>query len=160
MTTMTLTVTYDDGLTISFDSADFDSLTKRFQSLAEVSALATLNAAGLGAAIVPDSRQQGPAAADPWGQPPGAQRPAQTQREAPRQAAPPPQQDGNVVTVQTPNGLQVWTLNPGNAPWCGCGEPSALVHGTTKQGKPYNAYRCAKGAGADWRGKCDYNEWV
>jgi hypothetical protein len=161
MTVLTLKVRFDDGLAIEFDAADWDEMTSRWDELSDVRTLATLTAGGLGPSIVPDVNQS-TAPPDPWGQPPaapqnGAQRPPSTFRPASPPAAP---QTPQQLTVQTPNGLQVWTLAPNGAPSCLCGEPAALVHGTKKNGGPYNAYRCAKGAGQNWRAKCDFNQWA
>jgi len=67
---------------------------------------------------------------------------------------------GSVLTVKGPNGMQTWTLNPPNGPMCDCNEPAALVHGPKAKGGFFDAYRCAKGAGDDWRNKCSFNKWT
>lgn len=160
---LTLRTTYDDGTTIEFEAPDWDTLTSRWQELADVRTLVTLTAGGLGPEIVPDVRQPQNMPADPWGQPPasqnGAQSPGGTFRTAATATRAAPVQE-STITVQTPNGLQVWTLAPNGAPSCKCGEPAALVHGTNRNGGAYNAYRCAKGAGDNWRTKCDFNQWA
>jgi hypothetical protein len=65
-----------------------------------------------------------------------------------------------VLNVKGPNGMQTWTLNPPGGPNCDCDEPAALVHGPKAKGGFFNAYRCAKGSGDDWRNKCGFNKWT
>lgn len=84
---------------------------------------------------------------DPWGG--GGQ-----------QDQPPPQQNQqqpNGTTIQGKNGPIQVTFNAG--PQCGCGLQSALYTGFSN-GKQWRAYRCAKGAGDDWRGKCSFQQWA
>lgn len=66
----------------------------------------------------------------------------------------------NVLTIKGPNGMQTWTLNPPGGPECDCGEPAALIHAPKAKGGFYDAYRCAKGAGDNWRDKCGFNKWT
>jgi hypothetical protein len=160
MTELTLKVRYDDGLSIEYVAADFDELTARWRDLVDVRTLATMTAGGLGPQVVPDRTQPHAMPSDPWGQPPARQEAPQRPPSTFRRPEPPAPPQASTVTVQTPNGLQVWTLAPDGAPSCLCGETSALVHGTNKNGGPYNAYRCAKGSGDQWRTKCDFNKWA
>lgn len=66
----------------------------------------------------------------------------------------------SVLNVKGPQGMQTWTLNPPGGPECKCGEPAALVHGPKAKGGFFDAYRCAKGSGDNWRNKCDFNKWT
>lgn len=164
MTWLTLRAAFDN-MTIEFGAADFEELTQAWQQWADVRTLAVLTAGGLNPQVVSRDSPAAPVPADPWGQAAPPQAPAQSQGSTFRRmpappAQPPPPAESGTVTVQTPNGLQVWTLAPNGAPACKCGEASALVHGTNKNGGAYNAYRCAKGAGDNWRAKCDFNQWA
>lgn len=86
--------------------------------------------------------------ADPWA------------ASGPASAPAPPMPAPGVKTVQTRNGAQSWTFSPPGGPLCQCNEPAAFVRGTTSKGAPYSAYRCAKGAGDNWRNKCEFNSWA
>jgi hypothetical protein len=65
-----------------------------------------------------------------------------------------------VVNVQGSKGPQQWTLNAPGAPYCACGQPAGQVRAKGSGGRDYTAWRCAKGAGDDWRTKCDFNQWA
>jgi hypothetical protein len=67
------------------------------------------------------------------------------------------QQQPNGTTIQGKNGPIQVTFNAG--PHCGCGLQSALYTGFSN-GKQWRAFRCAKGAGDDWRGKCSFQQWA
>jgi hypothetical protein len=70
-----------------------------------------------------------------------------------------PPSDGDVKTVKTSFGIQTWRFPP-DAPECDCGELAGLKGATSRAGKPYKAWCCAKASGDDWRNKCDYNEFT
>jgi hypothetical protein len=95
--------------------------------------------------------------------PPPAQQYAPPAPQAPVPTAPPPipQAPGTgTVTVQGRNGPTSWTLSPPNGPYCLCGVPAAFVTGKKSDGGTFSAYRCAKGAGNDWKNKCQFNQWI
>jgi hypothetical protein len=116
-------------------------------------------------------------AADPWARPSASPqaaqaaprtsasaspaRPPATAQGAPVQQGGMTQAQGGVIVVDTPKGQQVWTLNPANGPVCDCGVPAAHVRAPKKDGTGvYNAYRCALGAGPNWKSKCEFNQWA
>jgi hypothetical protein len=84
------------------------------------------------------------AAEDPWGSPGVLDNPGAA-------STPPPE-----TTVVS--GGKTWRLNVAGAPRCQCGETAALQEGTGKKG-PWKRWACAKGAGDDWRSKCDYSSF-
>lgn len=95
--------------------------------------------------------------ADPWAThqtTPANTFPADTTTAAPFTAP------SGTVTVNTPNGAQTWQMNPPNAPTCLCGSPAAFVVGAKKAGGTWKAYRCSKGAGQDWKSKCEFSQWA
>ena len=55
-----------------------------------------------------------------------------------------------------------WILNSPGAPTCSCGISAGKIKGTSRAGKPYSAWRCAKavGAGDAWKSKCDFSAQV
>jgi hypothetical protein len=59
-------------------------------------------------------------------------------------------------TVTDDRGKQ-WTFAAPNAPSCQCGEPAALVKGSTN-GKPWSQWRCAKSYD-DWKSKCQFSQF-
>lgn len=162
---MELHVDLGDGITAVCRGETLTDLMERYDRLTGLSVASdTLTNAGR---AVPNDMYPHMAEppADPWAPPsptsvamPAAQ-PSQGQAASYAPSAPPQSQPG-VITVQTSNGIQVWSLNPPNGPLCQCGTPAALVRGTTTKGKPYNAYRCLKGSGDDWRNKCAFNQWA
>lgn len=97
-----------------------------------------------------------PEPADPWATSPSPSNgfPADTTTAAPFTAP------SGTVTVTTPNGNQTWQMNPPNAPTCLCGNPAAFVVGAKKAGGTWKAYRCSKGAGQDWKSKCEFSQWA
>ena len=105
----------------------------------------------------PATRQDAPGSAnqsDPWDSPTGNAGRGAASRTEPSKAN--TADTGNVRVVETKNGVQTWTFHAPNAPLCGCDQPAAHVQGTKKDGKPWKAWRCAKGADPEnWRDKCD-----
>jgi hypothetical protein len=103
---------------------------------------------------------------DPWGvTSTGTQNPPAATTEPSRgttaPASPPPTgvQPG-VYQVNTPKGVQTWTLGLASAPLCGHGVPSAHIQGSTN-GRAWARYGCAKGKDkSTFRDKCDFSEWA
>jgi hypothetical protein len=62
--------------------------------------------------------------------------------------------------VETKNGRQTWAFNAPNAPLCHCDITAAYVEGDKAKGGKWKAWRCAKGAGDNWKDKCDFSEWA
>jgi hypothetical protein len=110
-----------------------------------------------GVPVPPPPPVPAPVPADPWAGAGGTSAPAPP---GPGVASPPVYAAPSVITVQTRQGAQTWTLAPPGAPMCQHNEPAAFVRGTTKDGKPYSAYRCALGSGPNWRSKCEFNQWA
>jgi hypothetical protein len=77
-----------------------------------------------------------------------------------RRERPPVEDQGPGDTYTTyDNFRNQYLINSPNAPQCSCGDGSiaALVtRKSKKDGKSYKVYNCAKGAGDDWKNKCDY----
>jgi hypothetical protein len=98
----------------------------------------------------PTSHATAPAAdsqADPWG-------------SSDNSSAVKPE-PSNVKVVQTKNGDQTWTFHAPNAPTCHCDIVAAHVEGKKRDSdKTWKAWRCAKGAGDNWKDKCDFSEWA
>jgi hypothetical protein len=93
---------------------------------------------------------------DPWGSGTGGatqtrQRPALPARTAPAR------NDGITVTKDKFGGE--WTIGLGEAPDCDCGEPAARLKTTSKAGKHYTVWRCAKATGDAWRDKCSFSQF-
>lgn len=61
-----------------------------------------------------------------------------------------------VTQKATPGGTFYAVLNLPDAPECKCGDAAGFTIGLTKKGALFGAYQCAKNAGADWFGKCDF----
>jgi hypothetical protein len=97
---------------------------------------------------------------DPWSTPQTTpQRPPAATTEPSRGTAAPAMQSG-VYQVNTPKGVQTWTLGLASAPVCGHGVPSAHIQGSTN-GRAWARYGCAKGKDkATFRDKCDFSEWA
>lgn len=90
--------------------------------------------------------QDSPAHADPWG------------GGSPPQTASAPSGPTGTKTVNTPSGPRTWTFNAVGAPQCDCGDPAGLVQGKSARGT-FKQWRCAKGAGDDWKSKCEFSQW-
>jgi hypothetical protein len=117
-------------------------------------------AARMGGTVKPGpDKPQGRAASAAGATTPGAGEPDPWDSPSAGQGASEP--DGpEVVEVKAFGQVQTWTLRKPGAPKCQCGEPAALVDAKSKAGKPYQQWKCAKGAGSDWKKKCDYKEWA
>jgi len=97
---------------------------------------------------------------DPWGAPPGNPNPNPAPPAAPPTPPPPAPPQTGTFQVQTPKGMQQWTLGSQNAPACGCGQPAAYIQGSTN-GRAWARWGCAKGKDkATYRSKCDFSQWA
>lgn len=113
---------------------------------------------------------EGPA--DPWAEP-GGSREARDATVRPTGAAPAatsstpgpgpsaaaPRRNDEIKVVETKFGIQTWRF-PDDAPNCDCGQKAGLMGATSKAGKPYKAWKCAKRSGDGWRSACDYSEFT
>jgi len=99
---------------------------------------------------------------DPWADDPAPASKPSRARSGPSKAK---SADAELRTkdVNAPGGFQRWELGYADAPECECGDPAAKVSGwkgkDSDRGKPsWVAWRCAKGAGKNWKDKCDFFE--
>lgn len=103
-------------------------------------------------------------AADPWAddeeaeEKPAAKPKART-KPKPKPAPADDDEEPNIYK-ETDNFGNVYTMGLPEAPECLCGDPAAKVRAKARSGKMYNAWRCAKGVGDDWKSKCTYSEFV
>lgn len=97
---------------------------------------------------------------DLWGTPAQSRAPKGSPARTHRRADPSPSSPHPNITTSTDRFDRQWTLGLPEAPDCHCGDPAARVKGKSQAGKPYTAYKCAKGApDGNWQDKCDFSEF-
>lgn len=136
------------------------SITVTFDSLPEVAAWLRSQGQNVGNATVttnaPAAVSQ-PASTAPEADPWTDAAPAAT-NAAPTATA--PSGAPTTFTVNTPKGVQTWTLNAGNAPTCNCGQPAAFQEGNTN-GRDWKRWTCAKAADKqNYKSKCAFNQFA
>lgn len=111
----------------------------------------------LGGEVVGTSNATAPPDDDPWSTSDPGTRNASTGNSGPPRGSSAP---SGVFQVNTPKGVQTWTLGLANAPVCLCGQPAAHIQGSTN-GRAWARYGCAKGKDKDtYRSKCDFSQWA
>ena len=129
-----------------------------FAAAVHEQAVQTLADAGMTRDAVPGAPQS--PQADPWDNSwPSSQGGPPSQPQTSTVPPPPPPVPSGTVTINTPKGAQQWTTGAANAPLCECNDPAAYVQGYTN-GKLWKRWACAKGAGENWRGKCNFSVWA
>lgn len=96
----------------------------------------------------------GPANDDPWGSSTPASGTQAPQRPAQGRAG---GTQGSGVRMIRDSFDREWTLNIPGAPACTCGKPAAKVKAKSRAGRWFTTYKCAKGAGENWRDKCEFS---
>lgn len=66
-----------------------------------------------------------------------------------------------MIDRQQVNGKTLFfVFNDDGAPECDCGDTAVAKIGYSANGNPYGVFVCAKGAGEDWKSKCEFSQWV
>ena len=99
-----------------------------------------------------------PTDSDPWGEdthdePQGRQRTTQSHTRSH------PDDGATGITTTRDKFEREWTIGLPEAPECDCPAPAARVKAKSQAGKWYTTWKCAKGAGSDYRDKCSFSEF-